>query len=263
MLHFGMPTLIENRTPADCAALCGQLGLSFVELNMNLPDYQLHTMDVDKLRALGEEHGLYYTIHLDENFNPCDFNPAVAQAYLDTAAGTVAMAARLGAPVVNMHLSRGVYFTLPGERVYLYHRYREDYLRGICVFRDTIGPAAEAAGVTVCVENSDGYTDFQLEALDLMLEHSAFALTFDVGHDHAIGGADRPLIMEREQRLRHMHLHDAAEGKNHLALGTGRLDADDCLALARRHDCRVVVETKTVEGLRQSVEWLRQKHYLK
>ena len=262
MLRFGMPTLIENRSPTDCAQLCAQLGLSFIELNMNLPDYQLHRMNVDELKALGQEHALYYTIHLDENFNPCDFNPEIARAYNSTAEGTIAIAARLGAPVVNMHLSRGVYFTLPDERVYLYDRYRDDYLRGMVCFRDTCGPRAADAGVTLCVENSDGYTDFQREALDLLLEHPAFALTYDVGHDHAIGGTDRPIITERSARLRHMHLHDAAGTKNHLALGTGELDIDACLRLADEHDCRVVVETKTIDGLRRSADWLRERDLL-
>lgn len=259
MLQFGMPTLIENKSPADCALLCSRLGLSFIELNMNLPDYQLHRMNVDELLGLGQEHGLYYTIHLDENFNPCDFNPEIAQAYNRTAEGTIAVAARLGAPVVNMHLSRGVYFTLPDERVYLYDRYRDDYLRGMTVFRDRCGDRAAEAGVSICVENSDGFTGFQLEAIDLLLEHPAFALTFDVGHDHAIGGSDRPIIAERSARLRHMHLHDAAGTKNHLALGTGELDVDDCLHLAGEHGCRVVLETKTIDGLRRSVDWLRER----
>ena len=38
MLQFGMPTLIENRTLEDNIALCKELGLSFVELNMNFPE---------------------------------------------------------------------------------------------------------------------------------------------------------------------------------------------------------------------------------
>lgn len=262
MLQYGMPTLIENESIEACAGLCKQLGLGFVELNMNMPDFQLDRLDARHLSSLAKQQGIFYTVHLDENFNPCDFNPAVAQAYIDTALGTVELAGRLGAPVINLHMSRGVYFTLPTQRVYLFERYREDYLRGMREFRDRCGPRAAELGVSLCVENSDGYTGFQLEALDLLLEHPAFALTYDVGHDHAIGGADRPVILRREHRLAHMHLHDAAGTKNHLALGTGELDVEGCLALAAGHRCRVVLETKTVDGLRQSVEWLRTRQYL-
>lgn len=54
-----------------------------------------------------------------------------------------------------------------------------------------------------------------------------------------------------------MHLHDAREKKNHLALGDGVLEIPRYLALAGERDCRVVLETKTIAGLRRSVEWMR------
>ena len=40
MIHFGMPTLIENHTLQDNIDLCKSLGLRFIELNMNFPEYQ-------------------------------------------------------------------------------------------------------------------------------------------------------------------------------------------------------------------------------
>ena len=56
-----------------------------------------------------------------------------------------------------------------------------------------------------------------------------------------------------------MHVHDATAAHNHLALGTGELDLPKYLALAAAHRCRAVLETKTVEALRQSVAWLKEK----
>jgi hypothetical protein len=35
-MQLGMPTLIEIKSLEACAALCRDLGLAFVELNMNL-----------------------------------------------------------------------------------------------------------------------------------------------------------------------------------------------------------------------------------
>ena len=40
-MQFGMPTLIENHTLEENAALCETLGLRFIELNMNFPEYQV------------------------------------------------------------------------------------------------------------------------------------------------------------------------------------------------------------------------------
>ena len=37
MFRCGMPTLIETETLEECAALCRELELDFIELNMNLP----------------------------------------------------------------------------------------------------------------------------------------------------------------------------------------------------------------------------------
>ncbi|MDY5559147.1 MAG: sugar phosphate isomerase/epimerase, partial [Candidatus Heritagella sp.] len=119
-MEWGMPTLIETDTLEECAALCRELGLNFIELNMNLPQYQAGAVDAARCRAIAEKTGLFYTIHLDENLNVSDFNPHVAQAYRRTVEETVALAKALGAPLLNMHLSRGVYFTLPDRRVYLF-----------------------------------------------------------------------------------------------------------------------------------------------
>jgi len=56
----------------------------FIELNMNMPQYQTVNIDVTSFANTAQRHGIFYTIHLDENLNPCDFNPLVAKAYLDT-----------------------------------------------------------------------------------------------------------------------------------------------------------------------------------
>ena len=44
-MQFGMPTLIENRTLEENAVLCSSLGLKFIELNMNFPEYQLERLE--------------------------------------------------------------------------------------------------------------------------------------------------------------------------------------------------------------------------
>lgn len=44
-MDFGMPTLIENQTLEDNIALCKELNLRFLELNMNLPEYQVEKLE--------------------------------------------------------------------------------------------------------------------------------------------------------------------------------------------------------------------------
>lgn len=256
MMHYGMPTLIETKTLEECAALCRELGLQFIELNMNMPQYQLDKIDAEKFKAIAAKYGIYYTIHLDENLNISDFNPYVANAYLRTVLETINVSKVLCVPVLNMHLSQGVYFTLPDKKVFLFEEYKELYLKSLAAFRDECEKAIGSADIKICIENCGGYTSFQIEALDMLLQNPVFGLTFDIGHNFSVGGTDEPIIMERADKLYHMHIHDAKTGKkDHLALGTGEIDLLKYFAIAKGCVCRVVLETKTVEGLKQSVNW--------
>lgn len=256
-LHYGMPTLIETSTLPDCAKLCTELGLDFIELNMNLPQYQLHKIDVDYFKSVADKYGIYYTIHLDENLNVCDFNSYVADAYKKTVVDTIEIAKQLDIKVLNMHMAKGVYFTLPDRKVLLFSEYKEQYLKSIVEFRNMCENAIGENDIKICIENCDGYEDFQKEAIECLLESKVFALTFDVGHNHGIGGTDENFIMKHKDLLNHIHLHDALGRKNHLALGTGEMDIEKYLSLAKEQNCRVVLETKTIDGLKQSVEWLK------
>lgn len=259
-MDFGMPTLIETANLEECAVLCKELGLQFVELNMNLPQYQPPKIDTDLLLQIAEKYGIYYTIHLDENLNISDFNSYVADSYIKTVLETIGLAKILRAPVLNMHLSKGVYFTLPDRKVYLFSEYKEIYLESIKSFINVCESAVKDSPIRICLENTDGFTDFHLDALKLFMKSPVFALTFDIGHDYCIGGRDESVIQSYGKKLSHMHIHDAnSNGKNHLALGTGEINLPKYLDLAENNNCRVVLETKTVDGLLKSAEWIEKR----
>lgn len=260
-MYYGMPTLIELPEIEDCAALCRELDLDFIEFNMNLPQYQPDTLDEKRLARVAREYGIFYTIHLDENMNVADFNPYVTRAYFQTVAETISLAKRLEIPVLNMHLSRGVHFTLPERKVFLFDQYRERYLDGIRAFRDMCREAIGDGNVKICTENYSGYTDFQKAALEVLLESPDFGLTLDVGHNHCTDYMDEPLILAHRERLCHMHMHDVQGKRDHQALGTGQVDLEKYFELARDRSCTVLLETKTIAGLRKSNAW-RQSHGL-
>lgn len=259
-MDFGMPTLIELKSLEACAVLCKELDLQFVELNMNLPEYQADRIDADTFTKIANQYGIYYTIHLDENLNPCDFNKKVTDAYTNTVLQTIALAKQLRSPVLNMHLSKGVFFTLPDQKVYLFDEYMDVYLAKLTAFRDRCEKAIGGADIKICVENAGGYDKkFLQNGLALLLESKAFALTFDIGHNAGIGGGDEDVIMKHKKRLYHMHLHDAKDKCDHLPLGSGELDLPKYFYLAKTQNCRVVLETKTIAGLKESVEWIKSK----
>ena len=257
MIDFGMPTLIELPSLEESASLCRRLGLKFIELNMSFPQNQLETLDVRELERIAAKYGIYYTVHIDESFDPCSANAGVSEAYLRSFEGVVELAKRLKIPTLNMHLLRGIYVTLPHKRVFIHEENEAVYLEKLRLFRDMAERVIGGSGIKVCIENTDGFDlSFLRKGIDLLLESDAFGMTFDIGHDHAIKGIDRPFIMARGDRLCHMHMHDALGANVHLALGDGELDLWEYLAVASEHKCRVVLETKTLDALKSSAGWI-------
>ena len=258
--EWGIPTLLEAADPESAAALCRHLGFGFVELNMNLPQYQ--QWDMPLLQSVADRYQIYFTIHLDEKLDLCDFNPLVAQAYLDTLLNTISFARKLHIPILNMHLSEGVHFTLPGKKAYLYEMYREHFQGRLAEASARCDAAAEGA-VSICLENTGNFNKpFLQEALELFLQSTLFGLTFDIGHNHSAGDVDRPFFLAHKDRLHHFHIHDAIGGKNHLPLGTGEIDLPWHLALAAERDCRAVLEVKTAQALADSAAWLHREDFL-
>ncbi len=270
-MQYGMPTLIENHTLEENAALCEALGLRFIELNMNFPEYQVDRLEqTDELTRVASRHRLYYTIHLDENLDIADFNPLVTQAYLETVRRTILGAKALlplrdqygdaAQPLtLNMHMHHGIYITLPDRKVQMYERDFATYKKSFAAFRSLCEEWIGDSSIMIAVENTDGFRDYEKAVISYLLESPVFGLTWDIGHSKAIHEKDVPFLMEHRERLIHFHIHDGTETppRNHLALGDGAINLPERLRLAESRHARCVLETKTVAALKQSVQWLR------
>lgn len=275
-MQFGMPTLIENRTLEDNVALCSELGLQFIELNMNFPEYQTEYLEqTDRLMRLAEQAGIYYTIHLDENLNIADFNQLVSEAYLETVRRSITAAVKLlplrdrfgdttQPLILNMHMNHGIYITLPDRKVQMYERDFEVYMHSFEAFRSRCEEWIDDRDVMIAVENTDGFRDYEKKAIEYLLDSPKFGLTWDIGHSKAIGEKDVPFLMEHQNSLIHFHIHDGSEKppRNHLALGDGEINLMERLKLAESRNARCVLETKTIVALKQSVQWLREEKIL-
>lgn len=254
---FGMPTLIELDSLEDTVMLCSKLGLKFVELNMNLPQYQLDRINnIEEIAKMGDENNIFFTIHLDENLNVCDFNRLVSKAYTDTVLRTISIARSLNSPILNMHMNHGVHFTLPDKKVCLFDKYFDEYMNGIKDFRKVCENAIGDSDIKICIENTDGYKSYEQKAIEYLLDSKVFGLTWDIGHSNSSGNVDEKFIMKHKDKLMHFHIHDSMGKKDHMTLGTGTIDINQRLSIADSLNCRCVVETKTVEALSESVGWI-------
>lgn len=268
---FGMPTLIENSSLEENIKLCKRLGLKFIELNMNFPEYQIdRLMNWKDFYDAADEAGIYYTIHLDETLNIADFNPLVREAYLETVRQAIEVAKSFiplsdkygkaeNPPLsINMHMVHGIFITLPDKKVQMYDRNFDTYFEYFKIFRRKAEEWIGDANIRINIENTDGFKEYEKKVLDYVCESPCFGLTWDIGHSKAVKEVDVPFILERKNKLCHMHIHDGKENppKNHQALGTGEINLLERLETAKEVNARCVLETKTIEALEKSVKWI-------
>ncbi len=255
-MEFGMPYLLEMASLEECCRLAQPLGLSFVELNANFPACQADRLDPVQLHALARKYDLYFTLHIEEECDPFTINPLVRTAWLKSVRYSLELAAAMHMPIVNMHFPHGVYITLPDRKAYIYEQYAEEFRAALAAFRDICEEALESTSTRIAIENTNGWQPHEQRAIEYLLESPVFGLTLDIGHAYGVHLADEPFFHRHEERLIHMHGHDAVGKRNHLALGDGEIDLARRFALAEQHSARIVLETKTVEALTESVRRL-------
>ena len=252
-MDFGMPTLLELDTLEENIALCKELGLKFVEINCNVPEFQVENMDPEALLRLRKSSGIYFTFHLDEYLSVTDPNMKISEAYIQSVINSIEFAKQAQIPNLTMHFINGVVFTLPHKKVYVYEKYSEYYLDRLRVFRDRVTEAIGDSPVRLCIENVTGFETYMKQGIEMLLESKAFGLTYDCGHNHRYHHTDQAFLEQHADRINHMHLHDCIGLNDHQALGTGDLDLKKEIAFVEGKAKRVVIEVKTVEGLRKSV----------
>ncbi len=260
-MKFGMPTLVECKDIFECRDTALKYGLDFIEINMSFPQYLPRALSVEKLLQITERDGIFYTIHADEMLNPFDFNPKVSECYFGVMRDTIRFAKAVGVPIINMHLLKGVYVTLPGKVILLSDVYRDEYMTRVEQFIKMCEEEIGASSLKIAIENvdSNAFTESQLEALELFMRSDAFALTLDTGHEHCLDFVDAHVFQKYPNKLSHMHLHDAKGKSAHLPLGTGDVRVCEKIAMLPA-DKTCLIEVKTAEGLRESLEYLKKQN---
>ena len=251
-----MPTLVECKDIYECAEVAKENNLDFIEINMSFPQYQADSLEVEALKKLARENNLFYTIHADEQMNPFDFNKNVSACYFEEMRKCIRFALALDIPVINLHLLKGVYVTLPGKVVLLTDVYKDEYIGRVKEFIAMCEEEIGSSSLKIAIENVDSnpFTESHLLALELFMQSPVFGLTLDVGHEICLDYKDSHVFKKYPEKLIHMHLHDSNGKSCHLALGSGVVDIKEKIGFFKGDTC--LVEVKTIAGLRESVEYI-------
>lgn len=253
-MHYGMPTLIELKGLEENMRLCKSLGLDFVELNMNVPEYQTEALNMIDITTLKKKYGVEMTLHLPENLYFADFNTYMRKAAFEVFREAAEFAAKNEVKLMNMHMHVGTFFKMPNEKIFLQGAYKDTYLKYVKEFKAHIDTCLEGTDVKLCIENAcDFHHDFIRDGIEVLLDSDHVYLTWDTGHNAKGGYKDQVLLFENAKSIRHVHLHDCAFGSDHLPLGTGEICIDTVMSRLTDTCESIVLESKTIEGVRRSV----------
>jgi sugar phosphate isomerase/epimerase len=264
-MKFGMPTLVECDRIKDCIDVALENGLDFIEINLSFPVYQgLTEEEISAMKRLVCENKLFFTIHADEQLNPFDFNKTVSDCYFSVMRDTIRLAKELKIPVINMHLLKGVYVTLPGKVILLTDVYKEEYIQRVKEFIAFCETEIGESDIKIAIENvdSNAFTSSQLTALEFFMKSDKFGLTLDVGHEMCLNNADTHVFEEHPGKLVHMHLHDSNGKSAHLPVGSANVPISEKLSLLDDNST-CLIEVKTIAGLKESISYLKNENLFK
>lgn len=252
---LGMPTLIEFNSLEENFILCKSLQLDFIELNLNLPMYQ--NLNVEEVKGLMKKYGISLTMHASERINPFDLDPYFRQSSLASLRHTFKLANELHVSIVNMHLDKGIYFTLPTQKIHLYSKFEDEYLNNI---KGLFHLIEEYPDVLLLIENTGILNyDYINKMLLKLIEHPQIYMTYDIGHDITSGFNDRMFYQKHHDMIRHYHIHDGNDQSNHLPLFTGELDIAEYLKIVKQNKLTAVIEVKSKEQLIESINSIKRR----
>ena len=257
MSFFGIPALIGYQELRPNLDLCKDLGLDFVELNMNLPYSFPENISTRDVRAAMKD-GMRFSVHLHDELDLGSLQPSVRQGHIQRCEEALRWGSRHGVFLINLHLNPGVYFTLPDRKVWVYERYLEEHIESLNDSFGRLSSLAESLGIRICVENTGHFTlPFMRKAAESVIDLPSVGLCWDIGHDGRSGLKEESFMLSHIDRVWHMHFHDWDGRSDHQIPFTGQLECDRYLRLAKEREMSVLVEVKTEEAVRAAVRIMR------
>jgi len=261
-VRFGMPTPMECGSYDELLTFCVETGFDFIELNCNFPLYTREAMSSHRLLSRLREKGIGYSIHLPEVLDLGSLQSEFRDAALSMITSLVSEVEE-GTRFV-CHMNSGIKVSLPQEGIYIYERYEHAYLDSLEMILGALDAVLGDNGCVLCMENRGNFNlPFIQKGLQMLLSFEHIGLTWDFGHDTTAKLVDAPFFAEHMEKVFEIHLHDSKDGSDHRALYTGTVDIDNALTLATDQDIPVVVEVKTLEGLRASCRALQARGYMR
>lgn len=250
-MKLGMPQLYEFDTIEDNLKLCKELGLDFIELNLNF-GYCRSEMEAQTVADLLKKYNVEATLHF---YDEADFGSydEVVKAYTTL----LERYAKLGKGYIkqiNMHLIPGPVVTISGVKNFIYEKEYDVYIKRLISNFKKAEAICNENGINMVIENTDNIPKY-MKRVYKDLYDNGFRFCYDIGHD----GLSYDIIYEINSELNlpfdEFHIHDGTRKTCHLTLGEGEIDIKKFKDLAIANNAYVVLEVKQKSDLISSVPY--------
>lgn len=239
-MQFGLHAVYQPDVVSAINA-ARKLSFDYVQLDMNVPQFQLHVLDADRLSADLSGFGLGLHAPGDTVSLYTDL-PGIRAAIIEHFVRILEFAGRAGARHVVFHAGAHPSFrAADGEP--RYSQKHAEYYDG--VLRENLEHLlARAAGVLVCLENYR-FTDGVRRVAGHLLENGRpLRLTWDIPKSYGKPGEER-FLRRHVSVVAETHLHDLLpDGRSHARVGDGTIDFLPYRPLFERVDVWHTVEVR-------------------
>ena len=203
------------------------------------------------LESMMKSYDLTYSIHAPFNdINIASLNESVREMSVIELIKIMNMASELDIKTVTIH---------PGLYSMVVSGLEERSVMAAKRSLRTLDRMAQECGVRLCVENMPGFRFFlgqTAEQMSELIEGTNLPICLDIGHANTTGQLN-DIIDTLGNRIMNVHIHDN-DGKQdqHLTIGDGTVDFDDCLKRLSSYGGRYIIECKTLESGSESQDRL-------
>ena len=203
------------------------------------------------LESMMKSYDLTYSIHAPFNdINIASLNESVREMSVIELIKIMNMASELDIKTVTIH---------PGLYSMVVSGLEDRSIMAAKRSLRTLDRMAQECGVRLCVENMPGFRFFlgqTAEQMSELLEGTNLPICLDIGHANTTGQLNE-IIDTLGNRIVNVHIHDN-DGKQdqHLTIGEGTIDFDDCLKRLSSYGGRYIIECKTLESGSESQDRL-------
>ena len=254
-IKIGMPVLMEFDTIEENIIIAKELGLDFVELNINM----LYCTPTEKMREdlllFQKKYDIGFTLHYFDTLD-ISSNSKHYRNYLYTEFSEIGKYLEGIIHKIVLHLEPGAYMTIKSVKNYVYAN-DNDYVPRTLNTLKTIREILHTFGISIVCENVPIHPF--METLYKTLNEHGFMFCFDIGHNVIYNDYLYESFKSKYNLfVSHMHMHNVYNKKDHQELSIGELYIPDYIKYAKDNNIDIVIEVKDLENLKKSITFLRE-----